>query len=196
MRARPCDVIRRGIDAVERNDPARLEVDEGKTLRRRFTSQHEVIVPDREPNRLQAQIVLIRPEPGHTGCSPEAAPLKCRAMMAACSSAFCTDSMRTRAPSANADSCSAQSPRAKTSGRLVRQFASMATPLPPSSAGRDQRTDCGRDADAHDHHLRGQCFSIQQPDAADAPVGAFDPLDVRAEPHVDTARSMLGFVKP
>jgi hypothetical protein len=59
-------VIRRDIEAIDGHDPARLEVDERKALRRRFTSQDDVIVPDREADRLQAQIVLVRPEPGHT----------------------------------------------------------------------------------------------------------------------------------
>ena len=53
------------IDAVERDDPALAQIDRRKAARRRLAADDDVVMTDRKADRLQPQIILVGPEPGH-----------------------------------------------------------------------------------------------------------------------------------
>ena len=53
------------IDAVERDHGAVLEIDDREAAGRRVAAQHRRVMPDRQAHRLQLEIELVGPEPGH-----------------------------------------------------------------------------------------------------------------------------------
>src|SRR3546814_8931513 len=53
------------IDAVERDQPAALEIEDGEAAGRRIAAQDRLVVAGRKAHGLELQVILVRPEPGH-----------------------------------------------------------------------------------------------------------------------------------
>src|ERR1700686_2044625 len=59
------DVVFCGVHTIERDNSAPVAINDGKASRLRVSAYDEVIMPDRESDGLESQIVLVRPEPGN-----------------------------------------------------------------------------------------------------------------------------------
>src|SRR5713101_6333792 len=57
------DVVFCGVHAIERDSSALVAINDGKASRFRASVHNDVVMPDRKPDGLKPQIVLVRPEP-------------------------------------------------------------------------------------------------------------------------------------
>src|SRR3979490_209565 len=58
------DVVLCGVHAIESDNSALAAINDGKASRLRVSAYDDVVMPDRKSDRLESQIVLVRPEPG------------------------------------------------------------------------------------------------------------------------------------
>src|SRR3546814_13131498 len=60
---RSLNIVLDRIDAVERDQPAALEIEDGEAAGRRIAAQDRLVVAGRKAHGLELQVILVRPEP-------------------------------------------------------------------------------------------------------------------------------------
>src|SRR5690606_8516469 len=188
------DVVLGAVDAVERDDLPVAQVEHRKAARGRIAADDGGIVAEVEPDGLEAEIVLVRPEPRHRFVR-----LRIAADRAGHGARHVVGVLHAFEPYDGPVRPWVRMRRAVSDRIDIGQAgAAELVDIDAVGAGRprgDQRPDRRDDADADDGHVAGQRLAARQANGGYAIAVAFEAFDLGAEADVHAVRAVLRLVE-